>query len=208
MTRRQRGRHSTPSRYHPRGPSAHKPTAPGIGSSGITTAVRDRGACLTGCAPLFVSAPCRPQRLPPRASGPSDNSARSAGQDRTQGGGEGAGVVEEAIVTAGEGDRRSAQTLGHGHGGTARHHLAGLGSDAQDNAGGCRAERAEIVLVAGAGGHVRSEQRVVARAVVAGRQPECGGIRGGLPGKAGRDRARVAGQRDELGHRLPKLLRW
>ena len=74
-------------------------------------------------------------------------------------------------------------------------------ADAEDDAGGCRAERAEVELVAGAGGHVQSEQRIVAGAVVLGGQPESGGIRSGLPREAGRDRAGVADQRDERGHR-------
>lgn len=63
-------------------------------------------------------------------------------------------------------------------------------ADAEDDAGGRGAERVEVVVLAGAGGHVRSEQRIVAGAVIMCGQPESAGIGSGLPREAGRDRAR------------------
>jgi NADPH:quinone reductase-like Zn-dependent oxidoreductase len=107
----------------------------------------------------------------------------------------------EAVVATGEGHRLGAEQCGHRSGGTAGDRLAGLRADADDDAGRRGAQRVEVVLVVQAGGHVLPEERVVARAVVRGRQAEGGRIGTGVVQVVLGNRARVAGDRDELGHR-------
>ncbi len=62
------------------------------------------------------------------------------------------------------------------------------------------------MLVAGGRKHVQPEERVVPGTVVLGRQPETGGVRAGLVSETGRDRARIADERDEFSHRRAEAL--
>jgi hypothetical protein len=94
-------------------------------------------------------------------------------------------------VAAREGDGRGPEPSGHGDGRAASDHRAGFGSDGDDDALGCRAERAGVMLVVVARHDVLPGERVVAGAVVLGRQPEIGGIGSGLVSETGRDRALV-----------------
>ena len=104
-------------------------------------------------------------------------------------------------MAAGEGDGGRAEPFGHGQARAARDHLAGFRADPDHDAGRRGAERVEVVPVGVAGDDVLPEERVVPGAVVLGRQPEGGGIRGGLVGVTGRQRSLVADERDELRHR-------
>jgi hypothetical protein len=79
--------------------------------------------------------------------------------------------------------------------------LAGLGADADHDAGRCLPQRVEVVPVGIARDDVVAQQRVIPGSVVLGRQPEHGGVRTGLVGVAVRERALVADDRDELRHR-------
>ena len=60
----------------------------------------------------------------------------------------------------------------------------GLDADRDHDAGRRRAQRVEVVLVMRAGDDVLPEQRIVARAVVLGRQPEVGRVGPGLSAKS------------------------
>src|SRR5580692_9991198 len=69
--------------------------------------------------------------------------------------------ADEPVVAAREGDGCRPKAFGHGYGGAASDHLGRFRSDAEDDAARCRAQRAEIVLVAGGVDHVQAEKRVV-----------------------------------------------
>ena len=88
-------------------------------------------------------------------------------------------------MAAREGDGRGPEPFGHGDGRAASDHRAGFGCDGDDDAGGCRAERVEVVLVVVARHDVLPDERVVAGAVVLGRPPEIGGIGSGLVSETG-----------------------
>src|SRR5262249_26479396 len=117
---------------------------------------------------------------------------RSAGEDLAQGGGEGVRIARPAVFAAGEsvaaareGDGRGREPSSHGDGRAASDDRAGFGCDGDDDAGGCRAERVEIVLVVVARHDVLPDERVVAGAVVLGRQPESAGLGAGWSAKPG-----------------------
>ncbi len=104
---------------------------------------------------------------------------RSVGEDLPQGGGEGVRVAGHAVFTAekttvaaGERYRRRPEPFGHGHRRATGHLPARVGSDGDDDPGGCSAEGVEVMPVVGARDDVLPDERVVAGAVVVGGQPE------------------------------------
>src|SRR5262249_5259986 len=95
---------------------------------------------------------------------------------------------EESVVAAREGDGRLAEPPGPGGAAAAGHHPARFRADADNDTARCCPERGEVMPVGGARRHVQAEERVVAGAVVHGRQPEHGRIRPGLVRVTLRDR--------------------
>jgi hypothetical protein len=86
----------------------------------------------------------------------------------------------ESVMAARERHGHRPEPFGHGNARAAGQHRGRLRSDAEDDAGRCRAERSEVVLVTGGREHVQPEERVVPGTVVLGRQPETGGVGPGL----------------------------
>ena len=77
---------------------------------------------------------------------PQPGCGSSAGEDLTQGGGEGVRLArlavfaaQESAVVTGKGDGRDPEPSGHGRARPARQLLAGLGADADHDAGRCLA---------------------------------------------------------------------
>jgi hypothetical protein len=104
-------------------------------------------------------------------------------------------------VAAREGDGRGPEPSDHGDGRAASDHRAGFGSDGDDDAGGCRAERAGVMLVVVARHDVLPGERVVAGAVALGGHPKAAGLGAGWSAKPGGIGPWWADQRDEFRHR-------
>ena len=103
-------------------------------------------------------------------------------------------------MAAGERNGRAAQPVRDPHGRAAGDHLRGVLADSDHDPGRRGPQGVEVVLVVGAGDDVMPEERVVAGAVVLGRQAERGGVGRGPVQVLGADQARVADERDELRH--------